>query len=243
MNLNRQQLERTLFLDVETVPGFSSFDLLPEEGQALWKLKASHLKAISENDNVKTQYKQRAGIYAEFGKIICVSVGYLLFEDNDIVNARLKSFSGHDEKEILLGFSQLLTQYYNDPEKHFLCGHNLKEFDIPFLCRRMLIHGIPLPPLLNISGRKPWQIEYLLDTMEMWKFGDFKNYTSLRLLSHIFGIPSPKDDIEGSQVAEVYYEESDVERITKYCEKDVLAVMMLILKWNRISIEGLINEE
>ncbi len=243
MNLNRQQLERTLFLDVETVPGFSSLNHLPEEGQVLWKLKASHLKTTSESDNEETLYKQRAGIYAEFGKIICISVGYLFFENNNIVNARLKSFSGHDEKEVLSGFSQLLTQYYNDPEKHLLCGHNLKEFDIPYICRRMLIHGIPLPSLLNIRGRKPWQIEYLLDTMEMWKFGDFKNYTSLRLLSHIFGIPSPKDDIEGSQVAEVYYQDNNLERIVKYCEKDVLAVMMLILKWNHISMEGLMNDE
>ncbi len=243
MYLNKHQVEKILFLDVETVPAFSSLEDLNDEGKELWAKKAFQLSRQSEDIDVSEWYSSKAGIFAEFGKIICISVGYVLLGSGNKVNVRLKSFAGDDEHEILTSFAQLLETYFNDPAKYYLCGHNIKEFDIPYLSRRMLVHKVRLPVLLNISGKKPWQVEYLLDTMEMWKFGDYKNYTSLRLLSHLFGIPSPKDDIDGSQVAEVYYMEKDMDRIVKYCERDVLTVIKLLLTWNQFSIDDLIRDE
>ncbi len=243
MYLNKQQIEKILFLDVETVPALSSLNELSEEGKELWTKKANQLSRQNEDIDVADWYSSKAGIFAEFGKIICISVGYVLLGSGNKVNVRLKSFAGDDEKEILTNFAQLLEGYFSDPSKHYLCGHNIKEFDIPYLSRRMLVHNIKLPTMLNISGKKPWQVEYLLDTMDMWKFGDYKNYTSLRLLSYLFGIPSPKDDIDGSQVALVYYQVKDLERIVKYCERDVLTVIKLLLTWNQFPIDDLTHDE
>ena len=170
----------------------------------------------------------KAGIYAEFGRVICISVGYILQKDGE-EQIRLKSFSSDDESKLLQDFSDLLNSHYNN-DQFMLCAHNGKEFDIPFLARRFLINGMTLPHLLNVAGKKPWEIKQI-DTMELWKFGDFKHYTSLDLLTHIFKIPTPKDDIDGSQVAKVYYEDNDLDRIIKYCEKDVVATIQLLRKY------------
>ncbi|PID87842.1 MAG: 3'-5' exonuclease [Bacteroidia bacterium] len=221
-----------LFLDIETVTGESTFDRLSERMQNLWKKKAAPLTRDAEEDP-ETLYN-RAAIYAEFGKIVCISVGFLA-KDRTL---RLKSFCGKNEKKILTEFSLLLNTHYNDDQK-YLCAHNGKEFDYPYIARRMLINGIPLPRLLNISGKKPWEVRHL-DTMEMWKFGDFKSYTSLELLTEIFGIPSPKTDIDGSQVSEIFWQQSDLKRITSYCEKDVTAVVQLYLSYRN---KELIPEE
>ena len=152
------------------------------------------------------------------------------------LNLRLKSFANDDETQLLQDFTQLVDQYYNNPNKHYFCGHNIREFDIPYVCRRMIINQLPLPRSLNIAGKKPWETKHLLDTLELWKFGDYKHYTSLNLLTNVFGIPSPKDDIDGSEVGKVYWNEKDLNRIAEYCEKDVLAVVQLLLKYMRQSI-------
>ena len=175
-------------------------------------------------------YQQKAGIFAEFAKIVCISVAYLSFAKNTSPVLRIKSFHG-EEKDILSNFHQMLDTHYNDPELHYLCGHNIKEFDIPFICRRTIINGLMLPQLLRISGKKPWQVAHLIDTMDMWRFGDYKNYTSLSLLSGALGIKSPKDDIDGSQVGNVYWKENDIERIVSYCEKDVATVAQVMMKF------------
>jgi uncharacterized protein YprB with RNaseH-like and TPR domain len=210
-----------LFLDIETVPQFERFEDLPDESKKLWEEKSRYIR---ERRQVSiTESYDDAGIYAEFGKIVCVSVGYFPDERTDL---RLKSFYGHDERDILKRFCEMLQEYHHKPFR-LLCAHNGKEFDFPYLCRRMLVNGIRLPELLNIAGKKPWEIPHL-DTMELWKFGDYKHYTSLRLLASIFGIPSPKDDIEGSEVRGVYYTAGDLDRIERYCRKDVATVAMLI---------------
>ncbi len=217
--LDNIKITNVLFLDVETAPLVYKYKDLPEKMKPLWDSKFRY----QQTETPESLYK-KAGIYAEFAKIICISVGY--FHDETF---RLKSFSGNDEKIILEEFSALLNKHFNRKE-HQLCAHNGKEFDFPFLCRRMLINGLKLPKTLNISGKKPWEINHL-DTMELWKFGDYKNYTSLNLLAGIFNIPTPKDDIDGSDVARVYWEEKNLNRIVTYCQKDVLTIAQLLLRF------------
>lgn len=220
--LENINLNNILFLDIETVPQSPVYQELDEKSKKLWDRKAEFLKR-NETDTTDSIYS-RAGIYAEFGKIVCISVGFI--RDGEI---RIKSFFGEDEKQILHDFISLLNTYY-DPAKHFLCAHNGKEFDFPYMARRILINGLKLPYMLDLAGKKPWEIPHL-DTMELWKFGDFKNYTSLELLAHVFEIPTPKDDIDGSDVGRVYWEEKDLERIVNYCQKDVVTIIQLFLKY------------
>lgn len=218
-------LSRILFIDIETVPAVADYNLLDEPFRQLWDKKAERL--MNEEDTPEGIY-ERAGIYAEFGKIVCISVGFIREQDKEM-NFYVKSFYGDDEKKLLIEFAELLNSSYNSPD-NMLCGHNGKEFDFPYIARRMLINGIHLPLILDIAGRKPWEINHL-DTMELWKFGDYKNYTSLELLTAVFNIPTPKDDIKGSDVARVYYEEKDLARIVTYCQKDVLTVAQLLLRY------------
>jgi len=225
--LDNFRLEKILFLDIETVPQVSNFSELKEPFSGLWEKKSIPFR--KENETAADVY-QRAGIYAEFGKIICISAGMLYQKDERRI-FRMKSFFGHDEKEILISFAALL----NKLSGYTLCAHNGKEFDFPFIARRMLIHGVPLPELLDIAGKKPWETSFL-DTMELWKFGDYKNYTSLNLLAAVFNIPSPKDDIDGSMVSHVYYVENDLARIVKYCEKDVITIAQLIMRFRNESL-------
>jgi 3'-5' exonuclease len=232
--LEKISLEKVLFLDIETVPQQKSFDEMDEITQKLFDQKT---KFLQKDDGGAKSVHDRAGIYAEFGKIICISVGFIR-ETRTGKQIRLKSFYHDDEETLLKQFVGLLNEHYATPN-HILCGHNAKEFDFPFICRRLLIHGIKLPSILNIAGKKPWEIAHL-DTMELWKFGDYKAYTSLALLCHIFNIPTPKDDISGADVARVYYEENDLERIKMYCEKDVVALIQLFL---RMKGEPLVGEE
>lgn len=225
MLLNTLNLEKVLFLDIETVPQVYLPQDLDNETRKLFGTKLN--VSPDEVGNFEEAYFRRAGILAEFGKIICISVGFL-HETNTGRQLRLKSFYHDDEETLLLQFKRLLDEHYNTPY-HLLCGHNAKEFDFPYICRRMLIHGIELPNILNMAGKKPWEIAHL-DTMELWKFGDYKAYTSLALLCHVFKIPTPKDDISGADVARVYYEEKNLERIKVYCEKDVVALIQLFLR-------------
>ncbi len=215
--------EDILFLDIETVPAGPSFQELAPDMQVLWDKKSSNFR--NEDQDAASIY-QRAGIYAEFGKIICISVG--LLKDRDPYGFRLKSFFGDDELLLLNEFSVMLTNYSKNREL-LLCAHNGKEFDYPYIARRMIINGIRIPDLLDNAGKKPWEVK-LLDTMELWKFGDYKSYTSLNLLSAILGIPSPKDDIDGSMVADIYWKDHDLRRIVQYCEKDVVTVAQIYLK-------------
>ena len=219
--LQQLNLEHVLFLDIETVPQHANYKDVPERLKNLWNKKAGFL---ARNEESPEELYGRAGIYAEFGKIVCISVGFI--HSGEI---RLKSFYGHNEKELLQGFSELLTGFFGRNDQ-LLSAHNGKEFDFPYIARRLLINGLPLPHLLDIAGKKPWEIQHL-DTMELWKFGDFKNYTSLNLLTAVFDIPSPKDDIDGSMVYSVYYEENDLQRIMEYCQKDVVALIQLMRKY------------
>ncbi len=213
--------EKILFLDIETAPQYPSYDKIPESFQKLWDLKSKRL--ITDTKSPSDVYKS-AGIYAEFGKVVSISVG--MFSGKTF---RLKAYYGDDEKILLQEFAELLNKHYNT-ESHYLCAHNGKEFDFPFLARRILINSLPLPHILDTAGKKPWEVKYL-DTMELWKFGDYKSYTSLNLLAEIFGIPSPKGDMDGSMMYKVYWEDKDWERIVKYNHRDVLTVAQVFLKF------------
>lgn len=224
--LDHIKIENILFLDIETVPQYSDFEKVPDEIKQLWEKKSSFFR---EEEQTASDVYQRAGIYAEYGKIICISVGIIAHKaEGQFI--RLKSFYGEDENTLLNDFAKMLNKYYAKNKGVYLCAHNGKEFDFPYISRRMLVNGISLPTILDVAGKKPWEVTFL-DTMELWKFGDYKHYTSLNLLTHIFNIPTPKDDIDGSMVADIYWNEKDIDRIVRYCEKDVLAVAQLFLRY------------
>ena len=224
--LDQIKIKNILFLDIETVPIKENFEDLSSEFQSLWSEKTAWQR---KDDFTPSEfYKMKAGIMAEFAKIICISVGYLFAEKGES-HFRIKSFYGDDEKQILDDFASLLNSEFSK-KQHQLCAHNGKEFDFPFIARRTLINGLKLPNLLDIAGKKPWEVNHL-DTMELWRFGDYKHYTSIKLLAALFDIPTPKDDIDGSKVACVYYNEKDLERIKKYCQKDALTVAQLLLRY------------
>ena len=230
--LDQLDLNHILFLDIETVPEVYKFEDLDEKTQGLWDQK---MRWQSEKEGLSgAELFDKAGIFAEFGKIICISVGFLVNAETPSVSYRTTSFAGDDEKKLLQDFANLLNNHYNRIDR-FLCAHNGKEFDFPYIARRMLIKGIKLPKLLDLAGKKPWEIKHI-DTMELWKFGDYKHYTSLNLLAHLFGIPTPKEDISGADVARVYYEEKDIDRIVTYCEKDTLTVCQLLLKYKGLEL-------
>lgn len=220
--MKKMNFNEIMFLDIETVPMYSDFSEVPESFQKHWEKKSSYFR--SEEESASDVY-QRAGIYAEFGKIVCISVGMTMAENK----LKVKSFASDDEKSLLIDFANMLNNWDPTGNKQ-LCGHNLKEFDVPFIARRMLVNDLKLPKSINIAGKKPWEINHI-DTLDLWKFGDYKHFTSLALLADLFNIPTPKDDIDGSQVAEVFYVEKDIARIAIYCEKDVLCVANLLLKF------------
>jgi uncharacterized protein YprB with RNaseH-like and TPR domain len=231
--LQKINLEHILFLDIETVPASPDFQKLEEVEQELWEQKSAYRRG---EDVSAEAYYEHAGIWAEFGKIICISVGYFHFK-GDQRQFRITTYHG-DEIEVLKEFRNLLQSHYRHP-KYLLCAHNGKEFDFPYIARRMIIHGLALPEKLNLFGKKPWEVPHL-DTMELWKFGDYKHYTSLKLMAYILGIPSPKEDIDGSMVRQVYYQEQDLDRIIRYCEQDVITVAQVFL---RLRNEELLSED
>ena len=216
-------LEHILFLDIETVPQFENFNDLDPVSQTLWEQKTQYQR---KEEFTPEEFYERAGIWAEFGRIICISVGYFKMT-GDVRSFRITSFHG-EEPLILEDFKILLETHFNRPH-HLLCAHNGKEFDFPYIARRMIINSIDIPFKLNLFGKKPWEVPHL-DTLELWKFGDYKTFTSLKLMAHVLGIPSPKDDIDGSDVRDVYYNEKDLDRIIEYCEKDTLTVAQIFLR-------------
>ena len=232
--IQKINLPNILFLDIETVPCEDNYHNLDDEWKLLWEQKTQYQR---RDEYTPEDFYERAGIWAEFGKIVCISVGYFTLK-GDIRHFRVTSFFG-EEVQILKDFNNLLSNHFNGPQ-HLLCGHNAKEFDLPFIARRMIINQIAIPEKLNLFGKKPWEIPHL-DTLELWKFGDYKHFTSLKLLTKILGIPSSKGDIDGSQVGYVFYVEKDIDRIVTYCEKDVIATAQVFLRLRRDDL--LIDEE
>jgi hypothetical protein len=231
--IHQVALDRVLFLDIETVPLHENFEELDDIDQHLFADKTRYQR---KEEFTPDEFYDRAGIWAEFGKIVCISVGYFA-QRRQQREFRVTSFKGEEER-LLKDFTVLLEEHFSH-RTHLLCAHNGKEFDFPYIARRMIINGLPVPEKLNLFGKKPWEVPHL-DTMELWKFGDYKHYTSLKLLTRVLGIPSPKDDIDGSQVRNVYYEEKDLDRIARYCEKDVIAIAQVFLKLRR---EPLLTDE
>jgi predicted PolB exonuclease-like 3'-5' exonuclease len=231
VTLNRElnmipEFRDILFIDLETVAATPDYNSLNERLKEQWARKANFLRRNADLTDEEL-YHERAGIYAEFGKIICIAVGKFCDQENGDLGLRTKVYAGDDEKELLLEFKSMIEKI--DASTLRLCAHNGKEFDFPYLCRRMLINGIALPPALNLSGRKAWDVPHL-DTMELWKFGDYKHFTSLDLLAAIFDIPSSKSDMDGSQVNYVYHHENNLEKISRYCRGDVVVLAQLFLK-------------
>jgi 3'-5' exonuclease len=228
-------LENLLVIDIETVRSHQLYEDMPERLQSQWDRKSTFFRSEKE-ETPKELFEDKGGIYAEFGKVVSISVGFFTYVGSEL-SIRVKALYNEDENILLGEFVELLRKF--DGKNLTLCGHNGKEFDFPYLCRRMLVNGIKLPLVLDTAGKKPWEVNHL-DTMEMWKFGDRKNFTSLELLATLFDIPTSKDAIDGSQVSTVYYEEKDLEKIAKYCSKDVVVTAQLLLKLNQ---QATIKEE
>ena len=223
--LENIKVEDIMFLDIETVPELPVFENLSPAMKNLWDKKSKQFRAPEQTAG---DVYERAGIYSEFGKIICISVG--LIREKNPYSFRLKSFYGKDEKALLIEFSGMLSKFCRTNKEAVLCAHNGREFDFPYIARRMIINNLIIPEILDNAGKKPWEVK-LLDTMDLWKFGDYKNYTSLDLLTTVLGIPTPKDDIDGSMVAGIFYDQDNLERIVYYCEKDVLAIARVLLRF------------
>ncbi|MCF0051385.1 3'-5' exonuclease [Dyadobacter sp. LJ53] len=223
----RKRAKNFLLLDIETVSSFASYDELPERMQKLWDKKALTFRKGDDETSNAAYFYDRGAIYSEFGKIVCIAFGAFYWNEQEEISFKVSSFSGDNEADILLQFKALIEKYPAD--QLILCAHNGKEFDFPFLCRRMLIHCIEIPKALQISGKKPWEILHQ-DTMDLWKFGDYKNYTSLDLLAAVFDIPGSKNEMSGDQVTKVYYEENDLAKICRYCREDVVVLAQLYLR-------------
>ncbi|MEM9981713.1 MAG: ribonuclease H-like domain-containing protein [Bacteroidota bacterium] len=229
-----QASKKILFLDIETVRGSKNYNDLSEGMHKMWELKAKRIQPDS-NLTAEEKYYDNAGIFAEFGKITCISFGYLHYKEG-ILKMKVKSCYGKDEQKLLAEFREIL-----DANAFlFLCAHNGREFDFPYMGRRYIINQMKLPKALELRDKRAWEIKHILDTMDMWKFGDWKNPTKLELLCNVLNVPTPKDDIDGSQVGNVYWEEGDVDRIAVYCEKDVVATAQVYLKY---ALLPLVEEE
>ena len=226
-------LSNLFLLDIETVPQKEAYELLSPEWQILWCEKIS--KTVPENTSPIDSYKQRGGILAEFGKIVCISTAFFYDELKGGKSLKVKSIYGDDEKEILLSFILLCNKVYNRNPNFQFAGHNIKEFDIPYICRRMIINGVALPEYLQMYERKPWEVK-MFDTLNWWKFGDHKNYITLHLLANVLGIPTSKSDIDGSMVKDVYYKEKNIKRIADYCERDVIVTANVVLKFLNLPV-------
>jgi uncharacterized protein YprB with RNaseH-like and TPR domain len=222
------KIENILFLDIETVPVTYKYNDLDKTAKDLWDRKWQYIKDVPAE-----MHYEKAGIYAEFAKVVCIGVGFY-----NAGKFRIKALASDNELDILNELSSLLNQHFNTAA-HLLCAHNGKEFDFPFLCRRFLINNLPLPKALQIQGMRPWEVKHI-DTMDLWKFGDVKNYSSLNLLAHVLGIPSPKDDMDGSQVSRAFYEEKNLDKIAAYCKKDVITLARV---YNRFAGTGHLHEE
>ncbi|MEM6804382.1 MAG: 3'-5' exonuclease [Bacteroidota bacterium] len=231
----QSQLENILFVDIETASVVASYEELPERMQGLWDKKSRRYSNQEPDKNPAELFEAKAGIHAEFARVVCISAGYLSFDEAGVASNTMKSYCGEAERQILEDFGKMLDKYTAAKQGRNLCAHNGKEFDFPFLGRRYLIHGLKIPYVLNTQGKKPWEVSFI-DTMELWKFGDYKAYTSLDLLTAVLGIPSPKDDIDGSQVGKVFWEEKDYERIKVYCEKDVRVTAQVLLRMSRFPL-------
>jgi len=225
-------IESLLMMDIETASQFPDYDQMPEKWKDLWDRKVAMY--LPEGDTPETFYPKRAAILAEFGKVICISMGYFHHGSNGL-QLRIKSFYGSDEKELLQSFIQSVNQWQKVKRDMNFCGHNVKEFDLPYLCRRLLVNRIGIPPYLDFQNMKPWETN-IVDTMQFWKFGDFKNYISLNLLAACLGVESPKNDIDGSEVGDVYWKQNDLPRIVKYCQKDVVTVAQVILRMKSLPL-------
>lgn len=233
MTNNSPSLYDLVMIDIETVPQYPHFKQLPEPWQSLWCHKIS--KTMPENFSPEESYTQRAGILSEFGKIICICIGYFVLNENKELTLRVKSIYGDGEKNILTSFIDVVDKLCKHHKNFLFAGHNIREFDIPYICRRILINNLQLPACLQIHGAKPWEVN-MVDTLQWWKFGDYKNYISLDLLANVLGVPTSKTDMDGSQVQHVYYEQKDLQRIVAYCRRDVMVVANVILRFKNLPL-------
>ena len=222
-----------LVIDIETVPQYPDYAQLPDAWKSLWSDKIS--KTVPENSSLENAYQQRAGILAEFGKVICISTGYFYKNEANMPSLRIKSIAGDNEEILLRSFVEITDKWHKHNKNFQFAGHNIREFDIPYLCRRMLINHITLPSYLSFHGAKPWEVK-MVDTLQWWKFGDYKHYTSLHLLANVLNVPTSKTDIDGSQVQNVYYEEKNLPRIVEYCQRDVVVVANLVLRFKNLPL-------
>ncbi len=227
--MNTTSLNKYFVIDIETVPQSPDYTMLSNEWQRRWLQKIA--KTIPESISPEDSYQQRAGILAEFGKIVCISIGCFHEDRNGELTFLIKSIYGDNEKVLLQSFLKASDKFCERKNGFLFAGHNIREFDVPYICRRLLINGLTLPHYLCLNDKKPWEVE-MFDTLHWWRFGDYKNYISLDLLAGVMDVPTSKTDIDGSMVQHVYYKEKNLPRIAEYCQRDVEVVANLLLRFN-----------
>jgi predicted PolB exonuclease-like 3'-5' exonuclease len=233
MNYSRNELRHLLFVDIETVSAKARYEEIEEDWQSLWQKKALR---IDENSSCSDLYQQKAAIFSEFGRVVAIGMGFFFPVEGDVLTFRVKCLADHDERSLLSQFSELVGKMAQKNPKFKFVAHNGLEFDYPYLCRRMLANGLALPKPLQLLGKKPWEVQHL-DTLELWKFGDRKNYTSLDLLAKVFGLPSSKENLDGSKVGHYYHGLDDLGSISQYCIEDVILTARVFLKLNSIELD------
>jgi len=215
-------IESIIFLDIETVSLFPNLLLADDATKKEWARKIMKTNPTITPALLDDTYKEQAALHPEFSFITCISVG--MVKGGKVYIKNIFGFD-HDEERTLEIFCETMQKIIEKMERlqPKLCAHFGKGFDYPFISKRMLVHGMTIPNILDSYGKKPWEITNL-DTHEIWKMGGF-NSASLSAIAHAFGIPSPKDDIDGSQVGHVYWVDSKIDRIATYCAKDVFALI------------------
>jgi DNA polymerase elongation subunit (family B) len=268
--LNSKPINKVLWFDIEAVPEKASFFELTPKKQELFKSRfkkdweamgadpqrhfikemitaastvtpVEAVETLVDNKMIEALYNNKAPLHPEFGKIVCISIGYIdgeipeKIEDKPEVELKLKlkSFYGHDEVKLLQDFlnatKSAITNAVN-PTYH-LCGHNIMNYDVPFIAKRFIINGLKLPAMFDLDGKKEWNLPYFIDTRNVWKFNVYDSNCSLDLLCNLFDVESSKEGgISGKDVRDVFYIENDVQKIAMYCEEDVRALAQVYLK-------------
>lgn len=231
------EVAKIVFFDLETASEYESLDQLalnkPKMAE-LWSKRCEYLRSRFEENKDMTDeqlYEAKAALTPEFARIVCATFGRVTFIGED-PNVIIKSYCSEHEDEVLDGIQKVFDKFASLK----FSGHNIKRFDIPMMCKRLLIHGRSLPKGLQIQNLKPWEMPFI-DTSEVWSFGAWQEgFVSLELLVTAIGLETPKGDIKGEDVSRVFWQDGDTHRIAEYCQRDVFAGIQALLKLSGLPV-------
>ncbi len=237
------ELKQMVFIDIETIRGKKTYNDVITENPALddyWQTKHTQIRekeplSYGHIEDSAEMYEKMAALYPEWGQIVCISIGQIKFdEDGNPIKFTTKSFSGLYEKILLEEFNETASKIMSKYPRMQWVGHNIKGFDMPYIIKRSLINGVRVPNVFHLQKQKPWESQ-LIDTNDVWKFNGW-NGARLGLLTEILNIPSPKQDMDGKMVSDVFWEDGDLNRISEYCEMDINATANVMLRISGMDI-------